>query len=384
MAKRIYVGVGNTARRVKKAYVGINGIARRIKKAYIGVGGVARPCFSTELEYWGETPQPLISGADNLAAAKVGDYAVFGGGTNTVNNTSLYLSAVTAYNKALVRSLPDELSVARTRLAAASVGGYAIFAGGMYRSQNGKQKNSSVAEAYDTSLTRKIIDSLDRTTYDLIGTQNTNYAMFIMGDERYSTSYDAYDASLTHVVFKTVVPTVYDCIADAAAAGVGNYVLFGGGYRVSQNKVIGDMFSVNLSLTTQNATALSESRRGLEGAGNKKYAIFAGGRDKVSDLRTVDAYNESLTRTSATELSESYSSLGVGVGGYALFVTTISGYGQQVGNVDTYDEALTHTNNIKLKYSHILGASVSVGGFALFGGGFTPKSHGSEIEAITV
>lgn len=383
MAKRIYVGVGNTARRVKKAYVGINGIARRIKKAYIGVGGVARPCFSTELEYWGETPQPLISGADNLAAANVGDYAVFGGGMNTANNTSPYLSAVTAYNKALVRSLPDELSVARTQLAAASVGGYAIFAGGIW-SQNGKRKNSSVAEAYDTSLTRKIIGSLNRTTYDLIGTQNTNYAMFIFGDERYSTSYDAYDASLTHVVFKTVVPTVYDCIADAAAAGVGNYVLFGGGYRVSQNKVIGDMFSVNLSLTTQNATALSQPRRGLEGAGNKKYAIFAGGRNKVSDLRTVDAYNESLTRTSATELSESYSSLGVGVGGYALFVTTISGYGQQVGNVDTYDEALTHTNNIKLKYSHILGASVSVGGFALFGGGRTTKGEGSEVEAITV
>lgn len=42
MAKEIYFGVGNVAKRVRDAYVGIGGVARRIKKGYIGIGGVAR------------------------------------------------------------------------------------------------------------------------------------------------------------------------------------------------------------------------------------------------------------------------------------------------------------------------------------------------------
>ena len=42
MAKKVYVGVNNVARKVKKMYIGIDGKARRVKKAYIGVNGVAR------------------------------------------------------------------------------------------------------------------------------------------------------------------------------------------------------------------------------------------------------------------------------------------------------------------------------------------------------
>lgn len=48
MAKGIYVGVGNVAKKVKSAYIGVDGVARKIKKAYIGVGGVARLIYSSE------------------------------------------------------------------------------------------------------------------------------------------------------------------------------------------------------------------------------------------------------------------------------------------------------------------------------------------------
>jgi hypothetical protein len=34
MAKAMYVGVDNKARKVKKMYVGIGGVARKVKKAY--------------------------------------------------------------------------------------------------------------------------------------------------------------------------------------------------------------------------------------------------------------------------------------------------------------------------------------------------------------
>ena len=61
MAKKIYVGVDNEARKVKAGFIGDEyGIARRIKKAYIGIGGIARPCFTTGLEYYGTTTEGLL------------------------------------------------------------------------------------------------------------------------------------------------------------------------------------------------------------------------------------------------------------------------------------------------------------------------------------
>lgn len=50
MAKGIYVGVDNKARKATKAYIGIDGKARKIKKGYIGVGGVAKLFYSSRTE----------------------------------------------------------------------------------------------------------------------------------------------------------------------------------------------------------------------------------------------------------------------------------------------------------------------------------------------
>lgn len=41
MAKRIYLGIDNKARRSKKGYIGIDNIARKIKKGYIGINNKA-------------------------------------------------------------------------------------------------------------------------------------------------------------------------------------------------------------------------------------------------------------------------------------------------------------------------------------------------------
>ena len=80
MAKRVYIGVGGKARKVKKIYIGVAGVARKVKKAYIGVGGVARIFWSGgALEYYG-TATALSSGRTYHAAATVGNYALFGGG----------------------------------------------------------------------------------------------------------------------------------------------------------------------------------------------------------------------------------------------------------------------------------------------------------------
>lgn len=45
MAKELYIGVDNKARKVKKIYIGVNNIAREVKAAYVGVDNLARLCY---------------------------------------------------------------------------------------------------------------------------------------------------------------------------------------------------------------------------------------------------------------------------------------------------------------------------------------------------
>ena len=45
MAKGLYIGVDNKARKVKKIYIGVNGVAREVKAAYVGVDNLARLCY---------------------------------------------------------------------------------------------------------------------------------------------------------------------------------------------------------------------------------------------------------------------------------------------------------------------------------------------------
>ena len=89
MAKKAYIGVNNVARKIKKGYIGVNGVARKIKKAYIGVDGVARPCWGGGWpEYYGVAPNLTGSSSRRLgyiAAAHVGNYAIFSGGNYDSN-----------------------------------------------------------------------------------------------------------------------------------------------------------------------------------------------------------------------------------------------------------------------------------------------------------
>lgn len=55
MAKGMYIGVNDKARKVKSAYVGVNGVARKAKLGYVGVNGVARQ-FLAGRDTLGELP----------------------------------------------------------------------------------------------------------------------------------------------------------------------------------------------------------------------------------------------------------------------------------------------------------------------------------------
>lgn len=50
MAKGMYIGVDDKARKVKKMYIGTDNVARKIKKGYVGVANVARVFWSAMVE----------------------------------------------------------------------------------------------------------------------------------------------------------------------------------------------------------------------------------------------------------------------------------------------------------------------------------------------
>lgn len=66
MSKAVYVGVANTARKVKKMYVGVDGVARKVKKGYIGVDGKARLFYLSHpfVSYSGEYTMEIITHND--------------------------------------------------------------------------------------------------------------------------------------------------------------------------------------------------------------------------------------------------------------------------------------------------------------------------------
>ena len=168
MAKGVYIGVGGKARKVKKMYAGIGGKARKVKKAYVGVNGVARLFFSSgELRYYG-TVAGLSVARSSLAAAAVGDYALFGGGYNPYNNPG---PVVDVYQKSLVKSTSVSLFTKKYDLAAATVGNYALFA-------SGKNTNAYfTVEAFNASLVRSDAPG-SAAVYDLAGVSAGNYALF--------------------------------------------------------------------------------------------------------------------------------------------------------------------------------------------------------------
>ena len=127
----------------------------RMKSKYRKRGGV--------LSYYG-TADNLKSAVNSLAATSVGDYALFGGGSD--NNSS-----VTAYSSLLTKVIPTSLRLGTSNLAATSVGDYALFGGG-------SGVNGAYVTAYNTSLTRSNPTNLSQERRLLAATSIGNYALF--------------------------------------------------------------------------------------------------------------------------------------------------------------------------------------------------------------
>lgn len=357
MAKKLYLGVNEVARKGKKMYFGVADVARKVKKGYIGIGGVARPFWTGgELGYYGAIT-PLSEVRDMLAGTSVGNYALFGGGRT--QSMSAYSSKVDAYNRSLVRSSPTALSKARMLIAAGSIGNYALFAGGCTTTTD----SQTTVEAYNLSLTRTSPTALSVARHQAMQASTQVHAIFAGGSngtyddtEGYSRSaVDAYNASLTRSTTKL------GSAGGGIGASVGEKALFVTQYRI-------DVFDTSLTRMQASWPSWTPSAS----ANVKDYAILAGGVNGAGYCADAYAYDASLTRTTLTNLSVARATVGASVEGYAIFAggkITTSSFEDQSSTVDVYDEKLTRKTQPSLSVGKNNHASATVGDYALFGGG---------------
>ena len=370
MAKAVYVGVGSKAHKMKKAYIGIGGKARKVKKMYIGdSSGKARLCYSAELKKVG-TATALGRPCQVLAAASVGDYALFAGRDEGFITYSP--SAIDAYDTSLTKSSPTGWGAERKNCGAATIGNHALFAGG--GDEHGDKVQSSV-DAYDTSLTRSSAPALIGPRRLVGAAIAGDHALFAGGvnrsgdTTRYYKTVDAYSASLT----RTSVDTMSSGNGySLKGTTVNKYALFAEEVRDSRVE------AYSPSLTRVTVSPLSRSSPAYIAAtavGN--YAIFSG------SCLTADVYDGSLTKTTASILNRGRSSMAaVTVGDYALFAGGYSSTDTQTNyedtdDVDACDSSLTRTTAaaLSVKVSHLVAATV--GDYALFAGGYKYSTSNS-------
>lgn len=209
-----------------------------------------------------------------VAATKVGDYALFGGGM-TGASTGM-VDVVDAFNSSLTLTTITPLGVARSSLSAASAGNkYALFVGG------GPDPST---DAYDVSFTR--INVADAGLYSKSAATGTeDYAIF----SRFGRTV-AYNKSLTLIEADALSDETQN---PSAATSVGGFALFGGG-RTDNQDYIDTVGIYDDSLTLTFGTPLSKARYELGAASVGGYALFAGGvgleRGMVEDLDSLDAY----------------------------------------------------------------------------------------------
>ena len=97
MAKKMYIGVSNIARKVASAYIGVSNVARRVIKGYIGdANGVAQLFFQTqadeELTFTSSQTWTVPSGAQSIDIFCVGGGGGAGGSFKVVSGSLDYNS----------------------------------------------------------------------------------------------------------------------------------------------------------------------------------------------------------------------------------------------------------------------------------------------------
>lgn len=388
MAQNSYIGIAGKARLLKGINIGVAGKARKVIGGFIGVAGKARQFFSLAkgVKFY-QTVDPLNASVTLSAAACIGDYGLFAGGTHVAYKE---VTQVTSYNGSLQKGTPSALTQKRSYHAGQGNSGYAIFAGGGM-DVSGSWSIINGVEGYSASLQKTSV-TLTNARYNMAAarTGNNVYALFAGGYGQIGlvTEVDAFNASMQRSN-PAALPTA---VSFLAGGNVGVYAIFAGGQ--TGTGVSTQVTAYNNTLQKSTPTALSVGRSSLAAADiinstdGKRYTLFAGGYTG-SMSSAIEAYNDSLQRTilpdglgvATSELAgtscrayegETVVYQAVFAGGYSNVVTIINSSLQRLT-----PSAISSANRQCLAATFV---PYSTRQYALFGGG---NNDGGIVDAFT-
>lgn len=359
--------------KLKKAYVVENGKYVKLKKAYVVENGKYVKIWSGgEVKYYG-TIDNLSTSKYQLSGASVGQYALFGGGCSTTSSSS-YSATVDTYNSSLTKGTATGLGNARTSPATTTFNGYALFVGGTNSSSV-----SSTVDTYNSSLTKGSATALSVARRSMGVTSTPTHALVAGGWRSGSSSLNSvetYNTSMTRgSATNLTIGNRY-----LTATNVGQYAIIGAG--CDENTANGSTtLDVYDSSLTKSTLTMASARTHAFGTKVGDFALIGGGRDyKGNYFYDVEAWNKSLTRSLATELSYKSSYLyptAVSNGEVATFFTIPSSVYAQC-----YDESLTKIKSISMSSSDTCAGAVA-GDYAVLVGGYAYGKTGM-VEAIQI
>ena len=365
MAKGLYLGSSNLARKVKKLYIGnSNNLASKVKKMYVGdANGIARNCLS------GGTPAYYGKAADLsirrclLNATSAEGYALFAGGMESTTTASGY---VDYYMPSLTKGYATSLSSSRCEMGATSLGNLAFFGGGT----NDPNSTSTTAcfstvDVYELpSFTHSNTPQGVRSSWGLGAGSVGNYAVFVggrSGSSGYYSRYNAFDASLTRQ------GTGVEQVTEAHGNGVGcttigNYLLAGGGYAGHYVDAV-DIIDASLTVQTPLSFTVGMPQPCAETVDNRAIFINQGSSEvnmfDSSLTRIVFASSSNFPANGASAVLDDFVLIGGGT-------VNNSDYKSQMLAVSSAGTLQSLTN---LSEARAFLAATVVGEFAIFAGG---------------
>lgn len=374
MAKKVYIGVNNVARKVKKIYIGVGGVARKVKKGYIGVNGVARPFWTGgEVEYYGKATA-LSASTENLAGVSVGNYALFGGGQTSSGDVNV----VTSYSNLLVKGIPSALNWSVRLPSAARTPSYALIGYG----NESTSGHANILSAYNASLTKSSAGGSVACWYNCVGVSTGKYAVF--GGGNGSSSKSSTVRFLDNVLTANTAANLTTRRTCHGGASVNGYTIFAGG-QDSSNLSSAEAYDSNMTKVTT-VSSLSSARTYLTGGSTPTMAIFVGGG------KAIEGYNGSLVKSTTTDLNLNvYNLSSTNIDDVCVFAGGTTTASSLTPSVCTYtlvvNPDLTRKSITQLEPLRTYTGAASVGSYFIFAGGLGSTSASdrrSEVDVYTI
>lgn len=386
MSKALYTSINGTAHKCRKMYTVQGSTTRKIKKGYCVKDGVTHKFFGGELRYYGVLNTLGYQTIDPLGSAN-SKYALFAIVNVRTTGGASYNNYGVAFNSQLTRSETEIPNKVREGKGLAS-STHAFFAGG-YQTGN-PDTNQNTVLPYDTSLTQKTAaDLLQGRVRTPAGAVVGDYALF-GGSENYTDSETYRKVSVYHSATLTQSEaSLTRTLKGVKGADNGTYAVFAGGayketaWGTAQSSYTAVGF--NASITRVEATALRRTTAPGFAVRAGDYAVFIGSTQ-------ADAYGKDLTRVSVSALSLKRSGVaavtldqyGLCAGGWVNYQDSPDGIGRDTDVVDVYDASLTRQTITSMSIGRN-GTGAVIGDYALFAGGNSDTSiDSSTVDVYTV